>query len=179
MKLLLLILISFSSFISFSQRGTIKLKNAIIIGQLEKPDDRYSIEIAITEIFTNAGIKAIPSLNVLKIGGDIKMLTNDSVQKIISSKGIDTYMTVSVRGYDKRFKLAENSDNLDLALKTGHLFSIYRDDLVTITFEFTFYREGQFMGTDIIKCGNISSREDVLKRLKKKLTKKVNKWQKK
>ena len=44
------------------------------------------------------------------------MLTNDSVQKIITSKGIDTYMTVSVRGYDKRFKLAENSDNLDLAL---------------------------------------------------------------
>lgn len=179
MKLFLFIFVGLFSFVSFSQRGTIQLKNAIIIGQLEKPDDRYSIEIAITEIFTNADIKAIPSLNVLKVGGDIKMLANDSVQKIVTSKGIDTYMTVSVRGYDKRFKLAQNNDNFKTALNTGHLFSIYRDDLVTITFEFTFYREGQFMGTDIIKCGNVSSREDVLKRLKKKLTKKVQKWKRK
>lgn len=176
MKLVLIILILLPSLTSLSQSKDIKLTNALVIGQLEKAEDRYSIEIALTEILTNAGIKAIPSLNILKEGGDIQMLATDSVQKIVTSKGIDTYMTVSVRGYDKRFKLAENHDNFKTALSTGHLFSLYRDELVSISFEFTFYREGQFMGTDIIKCGNVSSREMVLKRFKKKVTRRVNKW---
>ena len=85
-------------------------------------------------------------------------------------------MTVSVRGYDKKFKLAQIHDNLETALNTGHLFSLYRDEIVSISFEFTFFREGQFMGTDIIKCGNVSSRETVMKRFIKKTTKRVNKW---
>ncbi len=178
MNLILSLLFVGLSLLSFSQKNKVKLKNALIVGQLEKGDDRYSIEIAVTEILNEAGVKAIPSLNILKTGSDIKLLANDSVQKIVASKGIDTYMTVSVRGYDKHFKLAQNHDNFTTALNTGHLFSIYRDELVTVSFEFTFYREGQFMGTDIIKVGNVSSREQVLKRFKKKAAKRVKKWMK-
>jgi hypothetical protein len=176
MKLVNLLFFVIIGFCTFSQTKDLHLKNALIIGQLDKADDRYSVEIALTEILSNAGIKAIPSLNILKVGSEIKQLTNDSIQKIVASKGIDTYMTVSVRGYDKKFKLAQIHDNLETSLNTGHLFSLYRDEIVSISFEFTFFREGQFMGTDIIKCGNVSSRETVLKRFRKKTTKRLNKW---
>lgn len=176
MKFFIGILCLFFSFLSIAQTDGLKLKNALVIGQLEKSDDRYSIEIALTEILTNAGVKAIPSLNVLKYGNDIQLLATDSLQKIISDKGIDTYLTVSVRGYDRRFKKAEVHDNFKTALATGHLFSLYREELVSISFEFTFYREGQFMGTDIVKCGNIGSRDDVIKRFKKKVAKRIKKW---
>ena len=38
-------------------------------------------------MLAEAGVKAIPSLNILKVGGDIKELSKDSLQKIIASKG--------------------------------------------------------------------------------------------
>jgi len=176
MKLFIAFFILLFSFKTFSQIKGLQLKNAIIIGQLDKSDDRYSVEIALTEILTNAGVKALPSLNFLKVGSDTKNLANDSIQKEIASKGIDTYMTVSVRGFDKKFKKAKNRDNLMTSLTTGHLFPLFRDEIVSISFEFTFYREGQFIATDIVKCGNVSSRDTVLKRFKKKMTRRVNKW---
>jgi hypothetical protein len=176
MKLFILAFFVFTGFLTFSQTKDLHLKNALIIGQLDKSDDRYSVEIALTEILSNAGIKAIPSLNILKVGSEIKQLANDSIQKIVASKGIDTYMTVSVRGFDKKFKLAQVHDNLETALNTGHLFPLYRDEIVSISFEFTFYREGQFMATDIVKCGNVSSRETVMKRFRKKTAKRLTKW---
>ena len=178
MKIILFVFCILQSVSLFSQKGEFSLKNALIVGQLEKADDRYTIEIALTEILAEAGVKAIPSLNVLKVGSSIEMLVNDSVQKLISAKGIDTYMTVSVRGYDKKFKLAENHEPLAKALLTSHLFTLYRDELVNITFEFTIYREGQFMGTDLIRCGNVSDREKVVKKFRKKVTKRVAVWMK-
>jgi len=78
--------------------------------------------------------------------------------------------------YDKKFKLAQNHDNLITALNTTHLFPLYRDETVNISFEFTFYREGQFMATDIVKCNNVSSRDTVLKRFRKKTAKRILKW---
>ena len=124
MKLFNLLFFVFIGFCTFSQTKDLHLKNVLIIGQLDKADDRYSVEIALTEILSNAGIKAIPSLNILKVGSEIKQLTNDSIQKIVASKGIDTYMTVSVRGYDKKFKLAQIHDNLETSLNTGHLLEL-------------------------------------------------------
>ncbi len=172
----MLFLFVFLSISIFSQTKDLHLKNALVIGQLDKSDDRYSVEIAVTEIFANAGIKAIPSLNILKVGEDVQKLANDSILKVVNSKGIDTYVTVSVRGYDKHFKLAQNRDNFLTAIGVSHLFPLYKEEMVSISFEFTFYREGQFMGTDILKCGNVSSRDTVMKRFRKKLTKQVNKW---
>lgn len=176
MKLAIAFLFVLLGNIHFAQTKDLKLKNVLIIGQLDKADDRYSIEIALTELLAEAGVKAIPSLNILKVGSDIKELSKDSLQKIIASKGIDTYMTVNVRGFDKKFKLAQNNDNLITALNTTHLFPLYRDEIVNISFEFTFYREGQFMATDIVKCNNVSSRDTVLKRFRKKTAKRILKW---
>ena len=176
MKFFVALFCVLSQFVAFGQTKDLNLKTALVIGQLDKADDRYSIEIALTEILTNAGVKAIPSLNILKVGNDVQLLATDSIQKIVAAKGVDTYVTVSVRGFDRRFKLAEVHDNFKTALSTGHLFPIFRDEVVSVSFEFTFYREGQFMATDIVRCGNVSTRDAVLKRFKKKTTKRIKKW---
>lgn len=177
MKQLFLLLVLFTAPISFAQKTDINLKNALVIGQLDKQEDRYSIEINVTELLTEAGIKAIPSLNVMKLGSDASNLASDSLQKIVASKGIDTYVLVSVRGYDRKFKRSERNDDLATALNSGNLFPLFRDEVVSVSFEFLFYRNGQFVGSDIIKCGNVSDRDSVIKRFRKAVAKRiVKKW---
>jgi hypothetical protein len=169
------LILSFSQLYK-AQTKNLNLKNALVIGQLDRSEDRYSIEIALTELLADAGVKALPSLNILKVGADVYHLENDSIQNIVTSKGLDTYLTVSVRGYDKRFKLAENRDDFKTAVNVNHLFPLYKDEVITVSFEFTFYRNGNFVGTDIVRCGNVDSRETVLKRFKKKTAKRIKKW---
>jgi hypothetical protein len=176
MKYILFLSVIILSNISFTQTKELNLTNALVIGQLDRSEDRYSIEIALTELLADAGVKALPSLNILKVGADVYHLENDSIQNIVSAKGLDTYLTVSVRGYDKRFKLAESRDDFKTAININHLFSLYKENVITVSFEFTFYRDGKFVGTDIVRCGNIDSRETVLKRFKKKTAKRIKKW---
>ncbi len=158
-----------------AQTKNINLNNVLVVGQLDKADDRYSIEVALTELLANNGIKALPSMNILKVGNDPQILASDSIKDLLKGKGIDTYVLVSVRGFDKKFKPAKNQGTLNQILTEGHLFPIYRDEAVSVSFEFFFYRNGEFVGTDIIKCGNISSRDTVMKRFRKKLNKRIPK----
>ena len=176
MKYILFLSAIILSNLSSAQTKELSLTNALVIGQLDRSEDRYSIEIALTELLSEYGVKALPSLNVLKVGADVYHLENDSIQNIVRSKGLDTYLTVSVRGYDKRFKLAENRDDFKTAINVNHLFSLYKENVITVSFEFTFYRDGKFVGTDIVRCGNIDSREGVLKKFKKKTAKRLKKW---
>jgi hypothetical protein len=83
------LLVLFSIIIS-AQAQDLKLKNALVIGQLDKQEDRYSLEINLTEMLSEAGVKSMPSLNVLKLGSDASILASDSVQKVLAAKGIDT-----------------------------------------------------------------------------------------
>jgi len=176
MKYILFLSAIILSNLSSAQTKELSLTNALVIGQLDRSEDRYSIEIALTELLSEYGVKALPSLNILKVGADVYHLENDSIQNIVRSKGLDTYLTVSVRGYDKRFKLAENRDDFKTAINVNHLFSLYKENVITVSFEFTFYRDGKFVGTDIVRCGNIDSREGVLKKFKKKTAKRLKKW---
>ena len=41
-------------------------EKVLIIGQFDRPDERYAIEVTLTEIFAQNGLEAIPSLNILK-----------------------------------------------------------------------------------------------------------------
>ena len=160
-----------------SQTTMLRLKNVLVIGQLDKPEDRYSMEINVTEIFTDLGIKAIPSLNMLKLGTDASLIATDSMKQLISAKGIDTYLLVSVRGYDKIFKATSMNDDFNTALGAGNLFPLYRDEIVSVSFEFKFFRNGAMVQYDIIKCGNVSNRDAVIKKLRKHLRKiAVKKW---
>lgn len=179
MKNILFVFGFFISLVVSSQTNEIHLKNALVIGQMDKEEDRYSLEINLTELLVDAGITAMPSLNILKLGSDASLLATDSVQKIVASKGIDTYILISVRGYDRTFKSSERKDDFATALNAGNLFPIFREEIVSVSFEFLFYRNGQLVGSDIVKCGNVSDRDSVIKRFRKNVTKRINKkWKK-
>lgn len=179
MKKLILFIFLLASVSVSAQKKHFDLSNALIIGQMDRDDDRYSIEVSLTELFNTNGVKAMPSLNVLKRGESGEKLAEDSLKQLVAAKGFDTYVLVSVRGYDRKFRQRESSEPLDTALSVGQLYPIYSPDIVSVTFEFLFYRNGEYIGSDLVKCGNISDRESVLKRLRKKARKRLlKKWKK-
>ena len=156
------------------------LTNALVIGQLDNAQDRYTLEMNLSELFVSNGVKTVPSLNIMKLGSDAILLASDSIAQQMSAKGIDTYALVSVRGYDRRYKVSKKQDNLRTALEAASLFDLYRLDIVSISFEFKFFRNGEFVYGDMIKCGNVSDRATVLKRLRSKVEKRLKKkWRKK
>lgn len=175
MKYLSLLIALLVSNLFFAQLEDLHLKSVLVVGQLDKEEDRYSLEVNLTELLTNAGVKAIPSLNILKLGSDASLLATDSIQQIVASKGIDTYVLITVRGYDRKYKPTKLRDDLVTALSAGNLFPIYRDEVVSVSFEFTFFRNGQFVCSDIVKCGNVSDRDSVIKRFRKLVAKRIEK----
>lgn len=159
----------------FAQLKDLNLKNVLVVAQLDKPEERFTLEVALAEILAEAGIKTMVSLNVLKQGASIEQLGYDSIKAALKAKGIDTYMLVSVRGYDKKFKRATLNNDLATELTISHLFPLYRDNIASVSLEFNFYRAGQFIGSDLLKISGVAKRETVLKKLRKKLPKKINK----
>ena len=81
-----LILLLFVSSLGFGQTKNLHLTNALVIGQMDKEEDRYALEINLTELLTDAGIKAVPSLNMMKLGSDAAILATDSIQKMAAAK---------------------------------------------------------------------------------------------
>lgn len=164
---------------SAQKKAGLQLRNAVIVGMMDNQDDRYSVEINLTELLTSSGIKAIPSLNLIKLGEDSRVLASDSMMNIVKAKGFDTYVLVTVRGYDKRFKASQQQADFPQALEMGSLYELYQMDVVSVSFEFKFYRDGKCVHTEMVKCGNVGSRDAVLKKLRKKVTKLLDKnWSK-
>jgi hypothetical protein len=182
MKTTLIILLLFVANVSFGQKDKdfqLGLSNAIIIGQMDNSADRYSVEINMTDLFVKNGIKSMASLNMMKLGSNSQQLASDSVSKQVKAKGFDTFVLISVRGYDKRFKANTSNEDFHTALGRANLFQLYQEDIVSVSFEFKFYRGGQLVQNETIKCGNAGSREKVLKKLRKKIGKKLTKkWMK-
>ncbi|OFZ60564.1 MAG: hypothetical protein A3D92_06750 [Bacteroidetes bacterium RIFCSPHIGHO2_02_FULL_44_7] len=175
-KILILFLLVGAAMPAMGQKKTdLHLTNVIVIGQLDNAEDRYSLEINLTDMFSASGVKTMPSLNALKIGSDAIVLAEDSMQQKLAAKGFDTYALVSVRGYDRRFKVSAKQDDFRTALQGSSLFDLYRQDIVSISFEFKFFRNGQFVAGEMVKCGNISDRETVLKRFRSKVEKLIQK----
>lgn len=164
---------------SKKEKTSITLDNTLVIAQMDTPEDRYSIEITLTEMFTYNHVKAVPSLNVLKLGSDARTLASDSIQKIVASKGVDTYCIVSIRGFDRKYTVSNNADDFEVALNQASFFELYRSDAVSISFQFKFFRDNKCVHSEIVKCGNIGSRETVIKRFRKKVGKRIKKsWAK-
>ncbi len=176
MKIIVAIALLFTSMFVEAQDQKFTLTNALIVGQMDKEDERYFLEIALTEFFTERGVAAIPSLNILKQGADLSLLATDSLMQVVKSKGIDTYMLVSVRGFDSRFKVSQKNDDFATALEYGTLFNLYREEITNVSIEFFFYRNNTLVKKQIIRVGNVSSKESVVKRLKKKLARRMKKW---
>lgn len=153
----------------------LKLTNVVIVSHLDKQEDRFSLEIALSEILSRNGVKNTVSLNLLKQGGDPQVLITDSMTNVLKEKGFNTMMLVSVRGYDKTFRPSSENFNIAEDLAAENLFPLYKQDIVSVTFEFHFYRNNELVYTDLLKIPGAGSRDKVLKKLRKKLVKKVNK----
>ena len=109
-------------------KTSISLTNVLVIGQMDTPADRYSIEVALTEMLASNGVKAVPSLNVLKLGSDARNLVTDSIQRMVAAKGVDTYCIVSIRGFDRKYTVANNADDFATSLDQASFFELYRTD---------------------------------------------------
>lgn len=158
------------------ENGELNLTNALVVSHMNNQEDRFSLEVAISEVLAGNGIKNAVSLNMLRQGGDPQVLLTDSVGRILTDKGINTMMLVSIRGYDRKFKLSQQKMTLAEDLAVENLFTLYKEDIVSVTLEFHFYRNGVQVYSDLLKIGGISSRDGVMKKLRKKLGKRVKKW---
>lgn len=167
------VIMFFSSFL-FAQEK-MDLSNVLVIAQQDDPSDRYSLEVALLQLFNSYDIKTKASLNVLKQGGTAEVLLSDSLQKKLKNEGIDTYMLISVRGYDKRFRPADEVNSLEEEINAGHLFPLYRESATSVTFTITFYRDGNPIHSELIKTGTVGSRDAVIKKLLKKMEKSLRK----
>lgn len=175
MKSIVIILFSFLSLNAFSQLKTLKLRNAVVVGQFDKYEDRFTIESTLTSLLSDYNIKTTPSVNYVKAGESSVVLAGDSLMNVLKEKGFDTYVIVSVRGYDRKYKISEMKYPFSEKLDQGTLREIYRNAAVSVTFEFAFYRNGELVAIDQVKCNNISDRESVLKRFRNKTEKRVAK----
>lgn len=151
----------------------VKLTNAVVIAQFDKEEDRYAMQALMADLLKGYQVKILPLMNVLKQGEDPKHLLQDSVQQILVQKGFDTYLVVNVRGYDRTFKPSEDTQTLAELLETTSIYQIYRDEATSVSFEFSVYRNGKLISREVLRCGNVSDRDSVLKRLRKRLPKKV------
>jgi hypothetical protein len=154
------------------------VNGVLLVGKIDKPDDRYAIEVNLTKFLSQLNMKVAPSLNYSKIGSSVDDLNSDSVTRILKYNGFNGYLLVSVRGFDRKFKPRKFfPETLEEALEEGHLYPVYQDDISSITFEFLYYEEGKFVGYEMIKIGNVKSRSDVFEKLQKKLAKRIPSWQ--
>jgi hypothetical protein len=158
------------------QTAPFQLTNAFIVAQLDRPEEKFSLEINLAELFSEQGVNVFPSLNILKQGQNPTVLASDSVTSILKNKQLDTYVLVSVRGYDRNYRKKSKQTSLVEELSSSHLFPIYRDDIVSLTFEFLFYQNGNQVYSDLLKIKNINNKDSVLKKLHKKLPKLIHKW---
>ena len=155
------------------QAQQVKLTNAVVISQFDKEEDRYAMQALMADLLKSYQIKALPVMNVLKQGEDLQHLLQDSIQKMLVQKGFDTYLVVNVRGYDRTFKPSDDSQTLAELLETTSIYQICRDEATSVSFEFSIYRDGKLISREVLRCGNVSDRDSVLKRLRKRLPKKV------
>lgn len=176
MKYLLLItftLLLTSANVWAQKNDELKLRNVLVVAQQDDLSDRYSVEVALLELFKSYDIKTIASLNVLKQGGSADILMADTTRQNLKEKGIDTYLLVSVRGYNNRFKPSTKINDFEEEIKAGHLYPLYRESASNVTFTFTFYRDLKPVHYELIRTGTVGSKEAVMKKLMKKVERRL------
>lgn len=152
---------------------SLTLKESVVIGQFDKPEDRYTMEVTMCEILNALSVKAVPSSNFVKQGGNSIILASDSSMQALKAKNLNTYCLINVKGYDKRFKKSEILPSFSEGLERATLYNLYKDEIASVSFEFIFYRDSKPVFNDVLKIGNIGNRDDVIKRLKKKAPKHI------
>lgn len=151
----------------------LNLKNVLVVGQQDDLSDRYILEVGLIQLFNDYKVKSKASLNVIKQRGTDEFLLNDSIQQKLIEEGIDTYLLVSIRGYNKRFKPSLEASPIEDEINAGHLYPLHRESASTVTFSFTFYRDMKPVHHELIKTGSVGSKDAVMKKLLKKVEKRL------
>lgn len=160
----------------FAQKDApLDLSNVLIIGQQNRLQDRYALEGGLVRLFNQYHIKAIPSLNIVKEGGSPKILLTDSIRKLLKEKGIDTYLLVSIRGYDQKFKPAVDTESFESAIQGDNLYKLYDPSVTRVTFSFKFYKNLKLVHQELIRTGSVASEDTVMKKLLKAVSKRLQK----
>jgi hypothetical protein len=178
MKYLFLITIPFllvNSEVWAQEDKDLNLENVLVVAQQDDLSDRYTVEIALLQLFNRYGIKSKASLNVLKQGGSAEILMADTTRQKLEDEGIDTYLLVSVRGFNNRFKPSESLSDFEEEIQAGHLYPLYRESASTVTFTFTFYRDFKPVHTELIRTGTVGSKDAVMKKLMRKVERRLTK----
>ncbi len=152
----------------------INLTNVLVVAQQDKTEDRYNLELAVIDAMRNNNINARSSLNIVKQGQDPAILANDSIQRKLTNEGIDTYMLISVRGYDRNFNATQNIPSMGEELRSGHLFQIWRKSAKSVTFTIIFYRNRIPIHYELMKIRTGKNQEQVLERLTKKMDNRIS-----
>lgn len=153
----------------------LNLKNAIVLGLLDRKDERFQMEIMLAEMLAQNNIKSKVSLNFIKEGAEIASFASDSIQEAVKKAGYETYILFSVRGYDTKFKPATFKYTLEEELKLGHLFPVFREEISNITFEFKVYRGSEMIDYKLVKV-SYPSKEGMLKKFKAKINPLIKKY---
>lgn len=169
---ILIFLLSFQTIVT--AQGKLNLDNAVVVGLFDRQDERFQMEIFLSEILLENNIKTKVSLNFLKEGSDISTFSSDTVQQTIHAKGFDTYLLIAVRGYETKFKPSTQKYTLEEELKLGHLFPIYREETSNVTFEIKIYKGNEMIDYQLLKVPS-PSKEGMLKKFKKKMQKLIKK----
>lgn len=151
------------------------LRNAVVLAQMDSQEDRYSTEVCLTNIFGGFGIKAKPSLNIIKRGEDAVEILSEENQAKLTADGFDTYVVVRVLGYDRKYTATNLNDDLKTTLGLGAFYGLFRPEMTNITFEFKIFRNGKIQRVDVKKIGNIGNRDDVLRKLSKTIVRLLEK----
>jgi hypothetical protein len=181
MKYVALLVALFFSVTLVAQKGKTPsisgVNGLLLVGKIDKPDDRYAVEVNLTKFMAQFGMKILPSLNYSKVGASTETLKTDSLNTVLRERGINGFMLVSVRGFDRKFKPRITfPQTLEEALEEGHLYPVYQEEVTSVTFEFLYYENGKFIGYDIIRVTGVGNRGQVFEKLQKKMAKRVDKW---
>jgi hypothetical protein len=170
--MVVLLVITCFNIISFAQ---VRLENVLVVAQQDKLEDRYSMELALTNLMQTNGVTSKSALGVIPQGEFMNVLATEEIQKKVKALGIDTYMLVSVRGYDRSFTPSKNLLGMRDELNAGHMFSFWRESANSISFTVTFYRNNQPIHYELIKIKNGKNREATIGKMVKAFEKRLQK----
>lgn len=173
-SILIICLFLIGTFQLFAQN--VMLYKAVLVAQLDRPEDKFTAEINLAEIFTENKVEVIPSLNLLKQGAPLSVLVSDSIKSILNQRQINTYILVNVRGFDRSFRPSTKIGTLEQELSVGHMFPLFRDEITSMTLEFNFFRDDKLIHTELLRLRNVSTKEKVIQKLHKKLPSRIKRW---
>lgn len=168
----------FTSFFS-TVVAQVDLDNVIVVAQQNQTEDRYNLELAVIDFLRSKSINTRSGISITKEGQGPPSLANDSLQNRMEEEGFPMFMLVSVRGYNKRYSISEQQNALNDELKAGNLFAYHREDISSVTFTISFYRNGVPVHAELIRVTKTKSPEKILSTLIKKMERQYKKvWKK-